>query len=178
MKKAEKTKKIEEFTESLEKARAVFISDYKGLKVNDVTTLRLSLRKADTHLKVVKNRLALRAFKNLKTKDLNAIQNHVTEMTAVAMSFGDVVSGAKSLNEFAKDHEQVKLRGGWVEGKIVSLTEIKALAKLPSKKELIGKIVWILAEVPAGFVRVLSAVPAKWVYLLEAIKRQKEQKGG
>jgi large subunit ribosomal protein L10 len=99
-------------------------------------------------------------------------------MTAVAITYGDAAQAAKSLTAFAKDNDTLKLKAGYLDGKVISLNDIKALSKLPSKQELLGKLLGTLVAVPTGFVRVLNGVPSKWVYLLEAIRRQKESQGG
>ncbi len=177
MNRAEKAERTEELRESLGKASGVFLADYRGLTVEEMTALRFELKKSSTDLKVVKNRLALRAL-DVKDRDFSGLKSHFDQMTAAAFTTGDVAASAKSLTKFAEDHQNLKIKSAWIEGKVISLAEVKALAKLPSKNELLAKLLGTLVAVPTGFVRVLNGVPSKWVYLLEAIRRQKEEKSG
>lgn len=175
MNRAERQQSVEDLKDTFGKAKGLFTTDFRGLTVEEVTKLRFELKKADTDLKVVKNRLALRA---LEGQDVPEFKKQFDYMTAVAISRKDPSASAKALTKFAKDNDKLKLKGALLEGKVVSLADIKALAQLPSKQELLAKLLGTLVAVPTGFVRVLNGVPAKWVYVLEAIRRQKEEKGG
>lgn len=176
MNKAEKNQGIEELQASFGKAKGAFLADFRGLTVEQITALRFELKKSQTDLKVVKNRLALRALQSGPSTE--GIRPFFDYMTAVAFTYGDVAQSAKSLTKFAADNEKLKLKAALVEGKVISLADIKALSKLPSRQELLGKLLGTLVAVPTNFVRVLNGVPTKWVYLLEAVRKQKEQKGG
>lgn len=175
MKKAEKIELTKELKNDFDAAKGLFIADYRGLSVEKITRLRFALHKSKTKLRVVKNRLALKALEGSPAVD--QIKTHLDFMSAVAIANGDVAAAAKALTEFAKENEQLKIRAGLLEGKVLDLNQVKALSKLPSREELLAKLLGALQGVPAGFVRVLNGVPSKWVYLLEAIRRQKEQKG-
>lgn len=177
MNRAEKAESINELTTSFKKAKGIFVADYRGLPVADITALRFELKKATTDLKVVKNRIALRALDGTGA-DYGAFKTSFDHMTAVALSFGDVSASAKAITKFAKENDKLKIRAGYVEGKAVSLADVKALASLPSKNELLAKLLGTLVAVPTGFVRVLNGVPSKWVYLLQALKEKKEKAGG
>jgi large subunit ribosomal protein L10 len=175
MNKAEKVEFIDDLKASLASAKGLFAADFRGLTVAEVTSLRFELKKAKSDLKVVKNRLALRAMENM---DAPEFKKHFDYMTAVVISHGDVAQGAKAVTKFAKDNTKFKLKAGYVEGKVINLADIKALSTLPSREELLAKLLGTLMAVPTGFVRVLNGVPSKWVYLIDAIRRQKEEKGG
>lgn len=175
MNRAEKQQNVEELKDIFGRAKGVFSADFRGLTVEEITKLRFELKKADMDFKVVKNRLALRA---LEGKDYPEFKKQFDYMTGIAVSYGDASAGAKALTKFAKDNERLKLKGGLVDGKVVTPNDIKALAQLPSKQELLAKLLGTLVAVPTGFVRVLNGVPSKWVYLLEAIRREKAAKGG
>ncbi|MBN8554040.1 MAG: 50S ribosomal protein L10 [Deltaproteobacteria bacterium] len=174
MNRAEKLESTNELRDNFAKANAIFTADYRGITVADITLLRFELKKSKTDLKVVKNRLALRA---LDQKDYGNFKSQFDYMTAVALNYGDPAAAAKSLTKFASDNDKLKLKGAFLDGKVISIAEVKALSKLPSKNELLAKLLGTLNAVPTGFVRVLNGVPAKWVYLLQAIKNQKDQKG-
>jgi large subunit ribosomal protein L10 len=171
---AEKVEATNELRDSFGKAKAIFTADFRGITVADVTSLRFELKKSQTDLKVVKNRIALRA---LDQKDYGTFKSQFDYMTAVALNYGDPSAAAKSLTKFAGGNDKLKIKGAFLDGKVISLAEIKALSTLPSKNELLAKLLGTLNAVPTGFVRVLNGVPAKWVYLLDAIKRDKESKG-
>jgi large subunit ribosomal protein L10 len=172
---AEKIESAKELSENFAKAKAIYVSDFRGITVEQITKFRFELKKSNTDLKVVKNRVALRAMAD-KNYD-GAFKAHFDYMTAVALNYGDPSACAKAMTAFAKDCDKIKIKGGLVEGKVVNLAQIKALATLPSKNELLAKLLGTMNAVPTGFVRVLNGVPSKWVYLLDAIKRQKEAKG-
>ena len=173
MNRAEKTKAEENLRERFKTSSGVFVTDYQGLTVADITALRFELKKTKTDLKVVKNRMALRALN--APEYTTGFKTHFDRMTAIALVDGDVSAAAKAVTKFAKENDKFKIRGGWVEGKEVSVDGIKALSTLPSRPELLAKLLGTWLAVPQGFVRVLNGVPAKWVYVLEAIKQKKSQ---
>lgn len=168
----EKKQLVNELQEKLSNVKAVFVADYKGLKVEQITALRKSLRAASVEFKVVKNTLARIAIKDSGAQPL---KDYFEGTTAVAMSYADPVATAKILAQFAKDEPQFKLKVGLLGGKIVNLKEITALSELPTRDVLLGKLVGVLSAVPRGFVGVLSGVPRKLVYTLAAIQAKKQQ---
>jgi len=171
MNRAEKKERVEEFKKDLGDSDAIFISDYRGLTAKQMTELRLSMAKANTRMKVVKNRLAMRVFDG---DNKNEILPHFDEMTAVAFAKGDVAASAKALTQFAKDNEALKVRAGLLEGKVISLADVKALSDLPSRDQLLAQLLAVWAAVPTGFVRVLNAMPNGVVNILDALKKKKE----
>lgn len=171
MNRAEKVKVADELRECFQKAQGVFIADYRGLKVSQLTELRFALKKSGAEFKIVKNRLALRALEPEVAKQL---EKSFDDMTGVALSYGDVAAGAKTLTGFAKTNDKLKLRAGFVEGRVISTADIKALSELPSREDLLAMLLGALQGVPAGFVRVLNAVPGGFVNVLDALKRKKE----
>ena len=173
MNRAQKAENIETLKDAFGKAQGIFVADYRGITVEALTKLRFELKKSNTDFKVVKNRLALRAMQG-EARFSDDFRTQFDHTTAVALTYGDVAASAKALTKFASDNEKLKLRAALIEGKVINLQQIKALSKLPSKNELLAKMLGTLVAVPTGFVRVLNGVPQKWVYLLEALKKQKE----
>lgn len=171
MQREEKNKLVSELHEKFKKAKAAFIADYKGLKVEQVTALRKSLRDSKVDFRVVKNTLAKIAIKDAGAEPLN---DYFEGTTAVAMSYADPVAAAKVLTQFAKDEPKFRLKVGLLGGKIVNLNEIKALAELPSREILLAKFVGMLNAVPTNLVGVLSGVPRKFVYTLAALQAKKQ----
>ncbi len=162
---------VNELQEKLKKANAAFVADYKGLKVEQMTALRKSLRDASVEFKVVKNTLARIAIKDTGAQSL---KDYFEGTTALAMSYRDPVATAKILAQFAKDEPKFKLKAGLLGGKIMNLNEINVLSELPPREVLLGKLAGVLAAVPRGLVGVLSGVPRKFVYTLAAIKNSKQ----
>jgi len=168
----EKAAVVEELSATLDTAKIAIIADYKGLTVSSLQELRRELKGSNAEIRVTKNTLLRRAISGTP---FEAIDEHLQGTTALAVSFDDPVAPAKILSNFAKDHEQLALKGGVLDGKVLSVDDLTALAKLPSREALLGQTLSVMQAVPTGFVRVLSAVPQSLVYTLQAIKDQKEQ---
>ncbi|MBI5048189.1 MAG: 50S ribosomal protein L10 [Deltaproteobacteria bacterium] len=171
MQREEKNKIVGDLHERFKKAKAAFVADYRGLKVEKVTALRKSLRDSKVDFRVVKNTLAKIAIKDAGAEPL---KDYFEGTTAVAMSYADPVAAAKILIQFAKDEPNFKLKIGLLGGKIVSLDEIKALSELPSREILLAKFVGMLNAVPTSLVGVLSGITRKFVYTLSAIQVKKQ----
>lgn len=168
----EKKQLVNELQEKLKKVKAAFVADYKGLKVEQMTALRKSLRAVSVEFKVVKNTLARIAIKDAGAQSL---KDYFEGTTAVAMSYADPVATAKILAQFAKDEPKFKLKAGLLDGKIMNLKEITALSELPPREVLLGKLAAVLSAASRGLVGVLSGVPRKFVYTLAAIQAKKQQ---
>ncbi len=152
---------VEQLTEKFQKAvSGVFVS-YAGLTVEQDTKLRNELREAGVEYKVVKNTLIRFAANNLGMQELDPSLNGPT---SVALSYDDVVAPARVLNKYVKEHEDFNFKAGFVEGKIMSLDEIKAMADLPSKEVL-------LTQTVVG----LNAPIQKFAMAIKAIAEKKEQ---
>lgn len=172
MNREEKLSVVEELSDKFAKASIAVVSDYRGLTVSDFEQLRIALKKCDSEVKVAKNTLLRRATQSTSFASLG---EHFKGTTAVALSYGDPVSPAKVIVEFAKSHEKLSIRSAVLEGKVLSLADLTALSTLPSKEVLLGQLLSVMQAVPTSFVRVLNAIPQKLVYALQAIKDQKEQ---
>jgi large subunit ribosomal protein L10 len=170
MKKAEKIQQTDELRENLSKAIGFFVTDYRGVEATDLTQLRFALNKHDARLKIVKNRLTLRAIADPEVA--KQLETHIDNMTAVTMVYGDLAGSAKALKDFAKQHESLKIRAGYVEGQVIDEAGVRALADLPPREVLLAQLLGALNAVPTGFVRVLNALPTKWVQLLEAVRQK------
>ena len=168
---AEKKRITQDLNERFSKAAVVIVTDYKGLDVDAINDLRRRLREAEVEYQVVKNSLLVRASQDT---DVAKIQETFQGPSAVALGFSDATAPAKVLIEFAKDHEVFKIKMGIVDGKILELKQIAALAALPSREVLLGRFVSVLNNVPAGFVRTLAEIPRRLLNVLQAIEEQKE----
>lgn len=174
MNKESKQQVVTELHEKLLKAKAVFLADFRGMSVEQATTLRNELRKASVEYKVVKNTLLELASRET---DSAVLAEHYAGPTAVAMTYDDPVSAAKVLSKFAKEFEKqntFKLKAAVLSGKAISIAEIQALADLPSREVLLAKLLGTIQAPTSNFVGVLAAVPGSFVRALNAIKCQKE----
>ncbi|OBZ15234.1 MULTISPECIES: 50S ribosomal protein L10 [Bacillales] len=134
------------------------VADYRGLNVAQVTELRKQLREAGIEFQVLKNSLVRRATEGTDFVELN---NILTGPTAIAFGKEDAVAPAKILNDFAKKNDALKLKGGVVEGKVVSQEEIKALAELPSREGLLSMLLSVLQAPVRNFALAVKAVGEK-----------------
>ncbi|KRE44359.1 50S ribosomal protein L10 [Paenibacillus sp. Soil522] len=134
------------------------VADYRGLNVAQVTELRKQLREAGIEFQVLKNSLVRRATEGTDYVELN---NILTGPTAIAFGKEDAVAPAKILNDFAKKNDALKLKGGIVEGKVVSQEEIKALAELPSREGLLSMLLSVLQAPVRNFALAVKAVGEK-----------------
>ena len=128
---AKKETLVQAAAEKFESAASVVIVDYRGLTVEEVTNLRKQLRDAGVEMKVIKNSILSRAAKKV---GLDGLDEVFTGPTAVAFSNDDVVAPAKIIDEFAKDAKALEIKGGVIEGKVSSVEQITALAKLPNRE--------------------------------------------
>jgi large subunit ribosomal protein L10 len=167
----EKKQIVDELHARFSKAAVVVVTDYKGLNVAAATELRKQLREAGVEYSVVKNTLLSRAAEDT---GVAAIKDQFKGPSAVAISYDDPVAPAKVLTQFAKDNKNLEIKVGVLQGKVLDMSGIKALADLPSRDVLLAQFLSALNAVPTGFVRTLSAIPTQLLNVLQAIKDQKE----
>jgi large subunit ribosomal protein L10 len=162
---------VSEVSAKLGAAQAVIVAEYRGLDVARVTQLRSKARKSGLYLRVLKNTLARRAVKGTPFEKL-------TEQMSGPLMYGiaqDPVAGAKVLAEFAKENELFVIRGGAMPGSVMSAKDIKALAALPSRQELLAMLVGTLQAPVTKLVRTMNEVPGKFVRTLAAYRDSKEK---
>jgi large subunit ribosomal protein L10 len=162
---------VSEIAAQLEKAQAVIVAENRGLPVGVVTGLRAKARKSGLYLRVLKNTLARRAVKGTPFEKL-AEQMSGPLMYGIAQ---DPVAGAKVLAEFAKDNELFVIKGGAMPNAVMSVKDVKALATMPSREELLAKLVGTLQAPIAKLVRTMNEVPGKFVRTLAAVQAAKEK---
>lgn len=172
--KDKKAQLIEDYEKGLAAAPHAFLLDYKGITVPQVTALRDKVRDSGGHYQVVKNTLALRAIDG---KALAELKDHFVGPTAVVYSMSDPVALAKALTDFAKDVPLVQFKAGLVESRSIAANQIKDIASLPSREQLLTKLVFLLQSPMARLARVLAAVPQQLVIVLDQVRKQKEEGG-
>ena len=167
---------VAELAEQLKSAKGVVLTGYKGLTVAQDTELRRELREAGVSYHVVKNTMLRIAAKDA---GIEGLDEHLEGTTAFAFSAEDAVAPAKIICGFIKKNkleetEVLTVKIGMVEGKVIDVKEVQALAALPSREELIAKLLGSMNAPIANTVGVLSGVIRNAVYVLDAIRAQKE----
>jgi large subunit ribosomal protein L10 len=170
-KKSEKKEQADELRTQLATVSTVILSTFQGITVEEDTKLRRSVQAAGGHYQVLKNRVAQHAAEGTPAEDL---LKGLKGTNSIAYTKTDPVALAKILTKVAKDVPAFKFRAGWVEGRVISIQEIGELALLPSKEELISKIMFLLNAPAQRVATVLAAVPRNLaVVTSEAVKANK-----
>lgn len=168
----EKAGKVAELKDLLSSSKGAVLVDYCGLTVAEDTELRSKMREAGVKYMVAKNTFIRIAAKEAGVEGLDSYLEH---NTAVAFSAEDPVAPAKILNDFSKDHKALEIKAGILDGKVIALDEVRALAELPSRDELLAKLVGSMQAPISGLVNVLQGTIRNFVYTLEAVRQKKEQ---
>ena len=166
----QKKEVVGELSKRFKAAKSIVLADYRGLTVEQDTELRNNLRKAGVQYKVVKNSLARFAAKE---NGLDGLDSYLNGPTAIAISETDPVAPAKVLAEFAKKFEKFELKAGVVEGRVIDVNGLKALAELPSREVLIARVLAGFNAPISGFVNVLNGNLRALVIALNAIAEAK-----
>ncbi len=173
MDRAQKQTEVANLTDKFNKSVALFVADYKGMNVEQVTTVRKELAShKQVEMKVVKNTLALRA---LETQPYSsALADSLVGTNAIIFAYGDPSAPAKSLVKFADEFEHMKIKVGVLKGQKMNEGQIKALASLPSREVLIAKLMGSMNAPAQNLVGVMAAVPRSVLNALVAIQKKKE----
>ena len=162
---------VSEVAAKLQGAQSVIVAEYRGLNVERVTQLRSKARKSGVWLRVLKNTLARRAVKGTPFEKLS-------DQMVGPLMYGisqDPVAGAKVLSEFAKENELFVIKAGAMPNAVMSAQDIKALSQLPSREELLSKLLGTMQAPVAKLVRTMNEVPSKFVRTLAAYRDSKEK---
>ena len=154
----EKQLQADGISTKLKESSTTVVVDYRGLNVTQVTELRKQLRQAGVEFQVLKNSVVRRATAEA---ELTELDQFLTGPTAIAFSKNDLVAPAKILNDFAKKNDKLSLKGGVVEGRVVGLEQIKALADLPSRDGLLSMLLSVLQAPVRNFALAVKAVAEK-----------------
>jgi large subunit ribosomal protein L10 len=155
MNREEKAAVIDEVASQIEEAHAIFAVDYRGLSVRQAADLRARLIEIDSNLRVVKNTLTERAADKIGAEPLKAFLEGPTAFTFVK---GDPVLAAKALAAFRREARLPEFKGGWMDGKELTVADIEALSRLPSLEVMHGQLVGLVANPLSGLVRTLNAL--------------------
>jgi len=157
----QKKEEVTKLANKIKEAKLVLLADYRGINVGDVTGLRADLRKTNAEYSVIKNNITKRA---LVEAGIEGLEDKLVGPTAVIMSNEDYLEPSKTIYEFTKNNEYYKIKGGVIDGKVMTAEEIITLAKLPSKETLLSML--------AG---ALLANISKFAVALDQVRIQKEE---
>lgn len=172
MPKPEKVTAVAEAREKLTRAKAVVVTDYRGLTVAEMTDLRARLRKEGVEYKIIKNRLAKIA---LKEAGLNTMDDFLKGTTALAFGMKDPVGPAKVLTAYNKENDKLKLVGGLMDNRLLDLRAIGELSSMPSREVLLSRMLGSLTSPVQKLAYGLNQTVAKVVYAFDAVARKKAE---
>ena len=157
----QKKEEVSKLAEKMKEAKIVLLTDYRGINVENVTSLRSELRNTNSEYKVIKNNIVRRA---LEECGINGLEDQLVGPTAVIMNNDDYLDAAKAIYNFTKDNDYYKIKGAVIEGKVMTAEEVITLAKLPSKETLLS----MLAGALLGNI-------SKFAVALDQVRIQKEE---
>ena len=170
---AQKQERLVELKDQLSRAQLAVVSDYRGLTVKEMTNLRRKIQESGGEYTVAKNTLVRRALN--ETEGMPQIDGVLAGPTALVLGYDDPVGPVKALMDYLKDNKkELDVRGGILEGRQVSTEDLKQIATLPSREELVAKLMGSMQSPAQGVAITLSGVARNLVYVLEAVRQQKE----
>ena len=161
---------VAKIAEELQDITAMWVIDYRGLTVKEVETLRRAVREADAKMGVYKNTLMRLALENAELPELGDI---LSGPSAFVFATGDPVASAKAIKDFAKQNENLVIKGGMMDGVAYGAAEVEAIAALPSREELIAKLLGTISNPMVKMVRVCSGPMEYFARAVSAIADQK-----
>ena len=167
---AKKQDQVVEIKDRLASAETVIMADYRGLTVKEMSQLRANMRDLGVEVKVYKNTLAQIAVRELELPNMDSL---LEGPTAFVFAEGDPVASAKALTAFMKEHKALEIKGGFVQNAIVDADGIKAIATLPSREELIAKLMGTMVNPVRGFMSMCNAPAGALARAMQAVADQK-----
>ena len=161
---------VAEISAEVAKAQAIVVAEYRGLEVGSMTELRREARKSGVYLRVLKNTLARRAVDGTP---FSGLSEHMVGPLVYGIS-PDPVATAKLLNDFAKANDKLVIKACAMPNAVISAKEVKALASMPSRNELLAKLMGTMQAPVAKLVQTMNEVPSRFVRTLAAVRDQKE----
>jgi large subunit ribosomal protein L10 len=171
MKREDKVQLVEQWSADFKETPHAVLVDYRGLTVEQATNLRAKIREAGSSYKVLKNTLGRRAVAD---SPLELLKEHMVGPTAMATAKEDPVAMAKALMDFAEDNPKLEIKIGVLNGEIIDSDQIKALSKMPSREELLAKLLFLLKAPVQGLATSLSAITRDLAVVLNQVAQQKE----
>ncbi len=169
--KEEKIRVVSELQGKFEKAKGIVFTDYLGLNVEEITSLRTLMRAAALEYKVVKNTLAKRAAEGTP---VDAAKDVFSGTVGVAVSYNDPVLLVKKVLEFNKSNEKLKIKGGVIEGGVCTLEQIKTISELPPREVQLSMLIGAIQAPLSKFAMLLHSTLSRVIYAMEALKQKRE----
>lgn len=168
---SEKAAVVEDIGGLIADAQSIIVAEYRGLEVEAITVLRRKARESGVHLRVLKNTLARRAVAGTP---FEVLAGELSGPLIYGVST-DPVAAARVLNDFAKGNQKLVLKAGAMRNNLLDAAAVKALATMPSREELLAKLLGTMQAPVATFVRTLNEVPGKFVRTLAALEKQRAE---
>lgn len=169
---ARKAEVIKTIAEELGRSQAIFLTDFRGLDVATMTRLRMRVRESQASYRVAKNTLIKRALAERGVDgDLDPL---LQGPTGLCFAYGDPVAVARTLNEMARETRLLAIKGGWMQGRVLTPSDVEALAQLPPREVLVAQVLGTMQAPITGLVTVLSGTVRKLVVALDQIRQKKE----
>jgi len=166
----DKVERVSELKEDIQGSTAMYLTDYRGLSVSEITSLRRNLKDAGADYKVVKNTLFKRAAEGLEDP---ALVSTMEGPTAIAFVHNDPIAPARTIVDFMRDHKTLSIKGGYLDGRFYGPSDVTALSKVPPRDQLIAMLVGSLQSPISGFVGTLQGVVSNLVYTLQGLVEKK-----
>lgn len=167
---AENKQMLEDIKSDIQSCGAMWVVDYRGLTVKEIQALRRAIREADAQMKVYKNTIMHIALGELDCPDMDEV---LAGPSAFVFAGEDPVASAKVLRDFAKDNENLEVKGGMMDGAFVNAAQVNEIASLPSREELIAKLLGTINNPLVKTVRVLNGPMEAFARVVSAIEGQK-----
>jgi len=171
MPQADKVKKLDEINDSLSKAKSIFLTDFSGLTVEEVTRLRKELRKANVKYLVVKNTLAKISAEKLGYEKMVP---YLEGPTGLAIALGDPIAPIRVISDFRKDKERPAIKAAILEGQLLDKKMAEEVKNIPPRDVLLAQVVGAIAAPLSGFIGGLNAIISQFAQVVNAIKDKKE----
>ena len=165
--------KVAEISAKLKASKSLFLFDYQGINVGKLTKFRAEMKEIKSEVKVYKNTLLYFALKDAGVSVADELNKLLVNSTALVLVNEDSVETAKRLTAFAKENENLKVKGGLMEGRVVSAADVKIIATLPSREVLLSKVLMLFNSPASGFVNVLAGNIRNFVGVLNSVKDKK-----
>lgn len=172
MKRSDKSEVVKELEKVFRDSGSVILIDFKNVNVPDITELRHKVRESNSEYRVVKNTLALRAAEGTSVEE---IKQHFEGPTAIAFTEDNVVGLAKVLRDFIRQHSGMGFKVGVLEGQVVSDEQVSSLADMPSREELLSKLLFLMNAPLTQLAQALKSPLQKLAYLLKQLEEKKSQ---
>lgn len=181
MERAEKDSEIEFLTDCYSKAKVALCADYRGLTVAQITQLRRELREAGSEGRVVKNTLARisaeKVFAEAEERERKAFVEMLEGPSFMVFSYEDPVAPAKVLANFAKGNQNLRLKGGWLEGAFVNPEGVEALSRMPGRQEMLARLLSVINGPATKLLRLMNTPATQMVRVVDGHRSNLESKG-